>query len=127
MRYTLFLLLLLLISCDNKENKKGRFLLKGNDKLQEGDITDEDRFEQVVRENGTDMLRVIAMALMNIIPTTTTVFGASYATSKAYGLGFSPTTYLWSSVVGNLVAVLLIPVVGDLSDLQQTRELLVSP
>jgi MFS family permease len=71
---------------------------------------------QVVSENGSDMLRVIAMALMNIIPTTTTVFGASYATSKAYGLGFSPTTYLWISVVGNLVAVLLIPFVGNLSD-----------
>ena len=71
---------------------------------------------QVVSENGSDMLRVIAMALMNIIPTTTTVFGASYATSKAYGLGFSPTTYLWISVVGNLVAVLLIPFDGNLSD-----------
>jgi MFS family permease len=71
---------------------------------------------QVVRENGSDMLRVIAMALMNIVPTTTTVFGASYATSEAYGLGFSATTYLWISVVGNVVAVLLIPFVGDLSD-----------
>jgi MFS family permease len=71
---------------------------------------------QAVQENGTDMLRVVAMALMNIIPTTATVFGASYATSKAYGLGFSPTTYLWISVVGNLVAVLLIPFVGNLSD-----------
>src|SRR5690606_9823622 len=64
---------------------------------------------QVVRENGRDVLRVVLMALMNIVPTTTTVFGASYATSKAYGLGFSATTYLWISVVGNVVAVLLIP------------------
>src|SRR5690606_23791193 len=71
---------------------------------------------QVVRENGRDVLRVVLMALMNIVPTTTTVFGASYATSKAYGLGFSATTYLWISVVGNVVAVLLIPFVGDLSD-----------
>jgi MFS family permease len=71
---------------------------------------------QVVRENGSDMLRVVVMALMNIVPTTTTIFGATYATSKAYGLGFSSTTYLWISVVGNLVAVLLIPLVGDLSD-----------
>jgi MFS family permease len=71
---------------------------------------------EVLRDNGADVLRVIVMALMNIIPTTTTVFGASYATSTAYGVGFSTTTYLWISVVGNAVAVLLIPFVGDLSD-----------
>ncbi|WP_238412712.1 MFS transporter [Saccharothrix deserti] len=71
---------------------------------------------QAVRENGSDMLRVICMALMNVVPTTATVFGATYATNKAYGLGFSTTTYLWISVVGNAVAVLLIPFVGNLSD-----------
>jgi MFS family permease len=69
-----------------------------------------------VRENGSDMLRVICMALMNVVPVAATVFGASYATSKAYGVGFSPTTLLWISVVGNAVAVLLIPFVGNLSD-----------
>jgi MFS family permease len=71
---------------------------------------------QAVRENGGDMLRVVCMSLMNVIPTTTTIFGATYATNKAYGIGFSDTTFLWISVIGNAVAVLLIPFVGDLSD-----------
>jgi MFS family permease len=70
----------------------------------------------VVRENGVDMLRVICMALMNAVPTAATIFGAAYATSDTYGIGFSTTMYLWISVSGNLVAVLLIPFVGSLSD-----------
>src|SRR6266536_5541696 len=37
---------------------------------------------QAVRENGPDMLRVVCMALMNVVPVTTTVFGAAYATQK---------------------------------------------
>jgi MFS family permease len=71
---------------------------------------------QAVQENGADMLRVIVMALMNAVPTAATVFGATYATNDAYGIGFSTTTYLWIGVVGNLVAVLLIPFVGNLTD-----------
>lgn len=71
---------------------------------------------QAVRENGSDMLRVICMALMNVVPTTATIFGATYATNEAYGIGFSTTTFLWVSVVGNAVAVVLIPFVGNLSD-----------
>jgi MFS family permease len=70
----------------------------------------------VVRENGVDMLRVICMALMNAVPTAATVFGAAYATSETYGIGFSTTMYLWITVSGNAVAVLLIPFVGSLSD-----------
>jgi hypothetical protein len=62
------------------------------------------------------MLRVICMALMNAVPVATTVFGATYATQAAYGIEFSAATYLWISVVGNAVAVLLIPFVGNLSD-----------
>jgi MFS family permease len=71
---------------------------------------------QAVRESGPDMLRVICMALMNAIPTATTVFGATYATNKTYGIEMSRTTYLWISIVGNGVAILLIPYVGRLSD-----------
>ncbi|WP_448640350.1 MFS transporter [Geodermatophilus sp. URMC 63] len=71
---------------------------------------------QAVRESGKDMLRVVCMALMNAVPLAATVFGATYATNDAYGVGFSTTTYLWISVVGNAVAVLLIPFVGNLSD-----------
>jgi MFS family permease len=72
---------------------------------------------QAVRENGADMLRVICMALMNAVPTAATVFGAAYATNtEEYGIGFSTTMYLWISVSGNIVAVVLIPFVGNLSD-----------
>jgi MFS family permease len=72
---------------------------------------------QAVKESGSDMLRVVCMALMNAVPVAATVFGAAYATNEAeYGIGFSTTTYLWISVVGNAVAVLLIPFVGNLSD-----------
>ena len=35
------------------------------------------------------MLRVICMALMNAIPTAVTVFGATFATSAAYGVGLT--------------------------------------
>jgi MFS family permease len=71
---------------------------------------------QAVKENGSDMLRVTCMALMNAVPLAATVFGAAYATNDAYGVGFSTTTYLWISVVGNAVAVVLIPYIGNLSD-----------
>jgi MFS family permease len=71
---------------------------------------------QAVRESGSDMLRVICMALMNAIPTATTVFGATYATNKAYHIEMSRSAYLWISIVGNGVAILLIPYVGRLSD-----------
>jgi MFS family permease len=71
---------------------------------------------QAVRENGSDMLRVICMALMNAIPTAVTVFGATFATNAGYGVGLTTTNYLWVSVIGNVVAVILIPFVGNLTD-----------
>lgn len=63
-----------------------------------------------------DMLRVICMALMNVIPVVATIFGAAYAVQPGYGVKFAPDVYLWIPVVGNIVAVLLIPYVGRLSD-----------
>jgi MFS family permease len=80
---------------------------------------------QAVRESGSNMLRVTCMALMNAVPLATTVFGATYATNKAYGIGMSTTTYLWISVVGNAVAVVLIPFVGNLSDRIGRRPLII--
>ncbi len=68
------------------------------------------------RENGADMLRVVCMALMNAVPVAATVFGATYATNKTYGISMSEATYLWISVLGNVVAMILIPFVGSLSD-----------
>src|SRR6202043_2856178 len=63
-----------------------------------------------------DMLRVVCMALMNVIPVVATIFGAAYAVQPAYGIGFSKDLYLWIPVLGNIVAVLVIPFVGNLSD-----------
>jgi MFS family permease len=63
-----------------------------------------------------DMLRVICMALMNVIPVVATIFGGTYAVQKAYGVGMDKTVYLWIPVIGNIVAVIVIPFVGNLSD-----------
>lgn len=63
-----------------------------------------------------DILRAICMALMTVIPVVATIFGAAYAVQPAYGIGFSKALYLWIPVAGNLIAVLVIPFVGRLSD-----------
>src|SRR5579863_5538230 len=63
-----------------------------------------------------DMLRVVLMALMNVIPVVATIFGATYAVQPAYGVGFNKNVYLWIPVIGNIVAVFVIPYVGALSD-----------
>src|SRR3954462_3835540 len=63
-----------------------------------------------------DMLRVIGVALMNVIPVVATIFGAAYAVQPAYGIGFSKDVYLWIPVLGNMLAVFVIPFVGNLSD-----------
>jgi MFS family permease len=63
-----------------------------------------------------DMLRVVCMALMNVIPVIATIFGAAYAVQPAYGIGFQKDVYLWIPVLGNILAVLVIPFVGNLSD-----------
>jgi MFS family permease len=56
------------------------------------------------------------MSLMNVIPVVTTIFGAAYAVQPGYGIGFHADVYLWIPVVGNVVAVLVIPFVGNLAD-----------
>ena len=71
---------------------------------------------EAFRYNWGDMLRVVGCSLMNVIPVVATIFGAAYAVQSAYGIGFSKSVYLWIPVVGNIVAVLVIPYVGNLSD-----------
>ncbi|NPT55815.1 MFS transporter [Paraburkholderia elongata] len=71
---------------------------------------------EAFRYNWGDMLRVIGCSLMNVIPVVATIFGAAYAVQPSYGIGFSKSVYLWIPVVGNIVAVLVIPYVGNLSD-----------
>ncbi|WP_437882797.1 MFS transporter [Pseudomonas sp. LRF_L74] len=63
-----------------------------------------------------NMFLVMIMALMNVVPVVATIFGAAYAVQPAYGIGFDKSVYLWIPVVGNIVAVLVIPFVGNLSD-----------
>ena len=71
---------------------------------------------EAFRDGWQDMIRVIAMALMNVIPVVTSIFGAAYAVQPGYGIGFDKDVYLWIPVLGNIVAVLVIPFVGNLSD-----------
>jgi len=63
-----------------------------------------------------DMVRVVCMALMNVIPVVTAIFGAAYAVQPAYGVGLSKDVYLWIPVLGNIIAVIAVPWVGKLSD-----------
>ena len=71
---------------------------------------------QAFQYSWKDMLRVVCMALMNVIPVVATIFGAAYAVQPAYGIGFGADMYLWIPVVGNILAVFVIPFVGNLSD-----------
>ena len=65
---------------------------------------------EAFRLSWTDMMRVVCMALMNVIPVVTTIFGAAYAVQPAYGIGFHKDIYLWIPVLGNILAVFVIPV-----------------
>ena len=63
-----------------------------------------------------DMLRCLCMAMMSVIAVVATIFGAAYAVQPAYGIGFSKSLYLWIPVLGNILAVIIIPFVANLSD-----------
>jgi MFS family permease len=71
---------------------------------------------QAFKLSWRDMIRVVCMALMNVIPVVATIFGAAYAVQPAYGIGFEKDVYLWIPVLGNMLAVFVIPFVGNLSD-----------
>jgi MFS family permease len=71
---------------------------------------------EAISEHWPNMLRVICMALMNVIPVVAAIFGAAYAVQKSYGIGLDKDIYLWIPVLGNILAVLVIPFVGNLSD-----------
>jgi MFS family permease len=72
-----------------------------------------------------EMIAVVCMALMNVIPVVTTIFGAAYAVQPSYGIGFHKSVYLWIPVIGNIVAVVVIPFVGNLSDKIGRRPLII--
>ena len=71
---------------------------------------------EAFRTSSANMFRVVCMALMNTVPVVATVFGAAYAVQPAYGIGFEKSVYLWIPVLGNVLAVLVIPFVGNLAD-----------
>ncbi|MGT2462189.1 MFS transporter [Sinomonas atrocyanea] len=71
------------------------------------------------------LVRCILMTFTNVIGMATLVFGVSYATQKGYGIGFSAGEFLWVTLVANIVAVILIPVFGALSDRIGRRALMV--
>ena len=71
---------------------------------------------EVLTNHSPDLLRVMGMALMNVIPVVATIFGAAYAVQPGYGVQMDRSVYLWIPVVGNIVAVIVIPFVGALSD-----------
>ncbi|WP_308196791.1 MFS transporter [Sinomonas terrae] len=80
---------------------------------------------KVVRESGWTIFRAILMGLTNVIGTTAAVFGTAYATQPSYGIKMSPATYLWMPVMANIVAVILIPFFGKLSDRIGRRPLMI--
>ncbi|MDR3436579.1 MFS transporter [Telmatospirillum sp.] len=71
---------------------------------------------ELIRESWPDMLRVVFMGFANTVPTVIVSFGAAYAVQAAYGINFPRSLYLWIPVVGNIVAVCVIPFAGNLSD-----------
>ena len=71
---------------------------------------------RAIQDSWRDMLRVVCMSLMNVVPVVTTIFGAAYAVQPGYGINFEKDLYLWIPVLGNIVAVVVIPFVGNLSD-----------
>jgi MFS family permease len=56
------------------------------------------------------------MSLMNVIPVVAAIFGAAYAVQPGYGISFPKDVYLWIPVLGNILAVVVIPMVGNLTD-----------
>ena len=80
---------------------------------------------QVVRESGGTVVKAILMGMANVVGVTAAVFGAAYATQPAYGIGMSPSTYLWMPVLANVVAVILIPYFGRISDRIGRRPLMI--
>jgi MFS family permease len=79
----------------------------------------------VFRESGANIFRAVCMTLVNVVGVTVAVFGAAYATQPGYGVEMSTTVYLWIPVVANVVAILLIPFFGDLSDRFGRRPLMI--
>ncbi|SEA22623.1 MFS transporter [Variovorax sp. YR216] len=86
------------------------------EELAEGQAVPKAPVIEAFTQSWRDMIRVVCASLMNVIPVVATVFGAAYAVQPAYGIGFQKDIYLWIPVLGNVLAVIVIPMVGNLSD-----------
>ena len=62
------------------------------------------------------MLRVICMALMNVIPVVGDRLRRGLRVQRGLRHRLVHDVYLWISVLGNILAVIVIPFVGNLSD-----------
>jgi MFS family permease len=71
---------------------------------------------EAIRQSWPNMIRVICIALMNGVATLATTFGGTFATNAAYGVGMNTKLYLFIPVIGNAIAMVLIPYIGSLSD-----------
>ena len=71
---------------------------------------------ELFRVSGGTVVRAVLMGLANVLGTTGIVFATAYATQPAYGVGIDKATFLWIPVAANIVAVILIPFFGRLSD-----------
>lgn len=81
---------------------------------------------QLFRTSGGAVFRAVCMGLANVVGTTVVVFGTTFATQEAYGVSMDPSVYLWIPVIANIVAVILIPVFGKLSDRIGRRPFLIA-
>jgi MFS family permease len=68
------------------------------------------------RDHRTPLLQVFFAALISSIGSMFAVFALSYATSKTYGIGVSPSLMLWLAIIANIVATVIIPVYASISD-----------
>lgn len=69
-----------------------------------------------IRYHWKDMVKVSLMSLNNVVPVIITVFGGAYATQAAYGINIEKQSFLWITLLANVVAVIISPFVGMLSD-----------
>lgn len=69
-----------------------------------------------IKSSWRGIVQCACVALANVVAVVATIFGAAYAVQPSYGVGFHPSVFLVIPVVGNILAVLIIPFVGSLSD-----------
>ncbi len=80
---------------------------------------------EALRDSWPDIVRISAIALIAIILSVTSIFGAAYAVQPAYGIGLPKGLFLWIPLLANGVATFVIPFAGSLSDRWGRRPLII--